>query len=217
MAPKQGREYMTEGESSFDPESYFVGKELTTNWISRNYHLWAEILAPWREVSLRILEIGSWEGRSALFFLNYLPNASITCVDTFAGSIEHRAWPLSQQELQLRDIEKRFDNNLAPFAHRVHKRKQDSLVALGKLGIEGRRFDLVFVDGSHLAIDVYRDGVLSWPLVVPGGIVIFDDYQRKLGPVEDLPHVGIDAFLGTIRENCDEVFRGHQLIIRKHR
>src|SRR3954463_16488374 len=89
---------MNESELSFDPESYFVGKDLTTNWTSTNYQLWASILAPHREEPLRILEIGSWEGRSALFFLNFLPHATILCVDTFAGSIEHRAWPLSQRE-----------------------------------------------------------------------------------------------------------------------
>src|SRR5205085_9399750 len=131
-----------QGDAAFDPESCFVGKELTTNWTSRNYQLWADILAPRREVPRQILEIGSWEGRSALFFLNYLPHASIVCVDTFAGSIEHRAWPLAQQESQLSGIEKRFDNNLAPFTDRVQKRKEDSLVALSQLGIEGRRFDL---------------------------------------------------------------------------
>jgi predicted O-methyltransferase YrrM len=208
---------MMQGGVPFDPGAYFVGKELTTDWTSRNYQLWADILASRREEPLRMLEIGSWEGRSALFFLNYLPHASIICVDTFAGSIEHRAWSHAQQESQLNGIEQRFDNNLAPFADRMQKRKDDSLAALGKLGIEGLRFDLVYVDGSHLAIDVYRDGVLSWPLVAPGGIVIFDDYQRPLGPERDLPRVGIDAFLETVNGNYEELFRGHQIIIRKHR
>jgi predicted O-methyltransferase YrrM len=141
-------------------ETYFAGKELTTNWAAEHYHLWATILAPWQNDPIRILEIGSWEGRSALFFLNYLRHSSIVCVDTFAGSIEHRAWPAAQQNAQLFGIESRFDNNLAQFAERVEKRKEESLVALGTLGIERRRFDLIYIDGSHLAIDVYRDGVL---------------------------------------------------------
>lgn len=207
--------HLIAGQAPFDPETYFVGKELTTNWISRNYQLWADVLAPRREEPLRILEIGSWEGRSALFFLNYLPRASIVCVDTFAGSVEHRSWPLWRRLWQLTGIERRFDRNLAPFAERVQKRKEDSLVALGRLAIEGRRFDLVFIDGSHLAIDVYRDGLLAWPLVSAGGIVIFDDYQRKLGPEKDLPHVGIDAFLEAVKGGYEELFRGHQIIVRK--
>lgn len=208
---------MTPSEVAFDPASCFVGKELTTDWTSRNYQLWMDVLASWRERALRILEIGSWEGRSALFFLNYLPRARLVCVDTFAGSIEHHTWPWWQRIGQLRSIETRFDRNLAPFAHRVRKLKDDSLHAVGRLGLEGQRFDLVYVDGSHRAIDVYRDGVLAWPLVAPGGIVMFDDYQRQLGPAEERPHVGIDAFLAAVKAEHEELFRGHQIIIRKNR
>jgi hypothetical protein len=204
------------GDEAVDPESYFVGKEFTTNWTSLNYQVWADTLAPLRNEPLRILEIGSWEGRSAVFFLNFFPHAGITCVDTFAGSIEHRTWPWWQRLRQLKPIEDRFDRNLAPFGQRVRKLKDDSLSAMGALGISGERFDLVYVDGSHLAIDVYRDGVLAWPLVAPGGILIFDDYQRPLGPAKDLPRVGIDAFLETVKDNYDELFRGRQIIIRKN-
>ena|SRR5215472_17578497 len=41
-----------------------------------------------RKAPLRIVEIGSWEGRSALFFLKYLPYSSIVCIDTFQGTPE---------------------------------------------------------------------------------------------------------------------------------
>jgi predicted O-methyltransferase YrrM len=202
-----------QAEESF--ETYFAGAELTTDWTSRNYRLWASLLASRRHEPLRLLEIGSWEGRSALFFLNYLPQATIVCVDTFAGSIEHRSWPLWQRWTQLRRIEQRFDRNLAPFGARVEKLKADSRVALGRLGLARRRFDVVYLDGSHLAVDVYRDAVLSWPLVVRGGLLIFDDYQRKLGPAHDLPAVGIDAFLEAHKGGYEELFRGHQIAIRK--
>ncbi|MEA2898057.1 MAG: hypothetical protein QOJ84_3672 [Bradyrhizobium sp.] len=196
-------------------ETYFAGKELTTNWAAEHYHLWATILAPWQNEPVRILEIGSWEGRSALFFLNYLRHSSIVCVDTFAGSIEHRAWAVAQQNAQLFGIESRFDSNLAQFAERMEKRKQESLVALGTLGIERRKFDLIYIDGSHLAMDVYRDGVLAWPLVVRGGIMIFDDYQRQQGPKADWPHIGIDAFLDATKGGYEELHRGRQIVIRK--
>ena len=37
----------------------------------------------------KILEIGSYEGRSAIFFLTKFTNSTITCVDTWSGSDEH--------------------------------------------------------------------------------------------------------------------------------
>lgn len=194
---------------------YFVGKELTTDWTSRNYQLWADLFAARRNDPLRVLEIGSWEGRSALFFLNYLPQCTIVCVDTFGGAIEHKTWPLWQRIWQLKPIERRFDRNLAQFGARVRKIKDRSLRALGQLGIERQRFDVVYVDGSHLAIDVYRDGILAFPLLVPDGIIIFDDYKRRVGPEMHWPSVGIDAFLASVEQNFDELFRGHQLIIGK--
>jgi predicted O-methyltransferase YrrM len=201
--------------SGFDPESCFAGKTLTTDWTSRNYQSWIDILAPLRDQPLSILEIGSWEGRSALFFLNYLPRSKILCIDTFKGSSEHRAWSLNRRIFQLWHIERRFDANLAPFEGRVEKCKETSLVALGSLGLAQRRFDLVYIDGSHFALDVYRDGVLAWPLVAPGGIVILDDYIYPVGPERDRPDFGIDAFLATVKDRHIELARGHQIIIQR--
>ena len=44
--------------------------------------------------------------------------------------------------------------------------------------IENReRFDLIYVDASHLALDVVVDASLSWQLLCGGGVVIFDDYR----------------------------------------
>ena len=199
----------------FDPESCFTGKNLTTDWTSRNYQSWIDILAPLRDMPVSVLEIGSWEGRSALFFLNFLPRCMIVCVDTFKGSSEHHAWSFKRRISQLRLIERRFDENLAPFSARVEKCKEHSLVALGRFGLAQRRFDLVYIDGSHLAVDVYRDGILTWPLVAPGGIIIFDDYIFPVGLESDRPNVGIDAFLATVKDRYVELARGHQIIIRK--
>jgi predicted O-methyltransferase YrrM len=206
---------MSDQAVAFKPELCFEGKSLTTDWTSKYLVTWMGILAPLRDASLSILEVGSWEGRSALFFLNFLPHSKIVCVDTFEGSSEHHGWPLERRLSQLSGIERRFDQNIAEFAGRVEKYKENSLLALGRLGLANRRFDLIYIDGSHLAVDVYRDGVLAWPLLVPGGILIFDDYIFPVGPEHEQPHVGIDAFLGTIKNRYIELVRGHQIIVSK--
>ena len=136
------------------------------------------MLHPLCEKPARVLEIGSWEGRSALFFLNYLPLSSIVCIDPFEGNVEH------QLDAHFRQLvpkaEAQFDCNLAAFADRVEKIKGSSTTVLPTLGVSGRRFDLAYVDGSHMAADVYSDAVLTWPMIEPGGIVIFDDYEWEL-------------------------------------
>jgi predicted O-methyltransferase YrrM len=66
------------------------------------------------------------------------------------------------------------------------------------LGIAQRRYDLVYVDGSHHSADVYTDATLAWPLLNDEGILIFDDYEWTLMPEENSrPKLGIDAFLSA--------------------
>ena len=63
---------------------------------------------------------------------------------------------------------------------RVEKRKGGSETVLPEFGIAGRRFDLAYIDGSHMAADVYRDAALTWPLMKSGGVILFDDYEWDL-------------------------------------
>ena len=182
--------------SEQDIAKWFEGKSLTTDWTSSYLTSWAQLLLPLRDYPANILEIGSWEGRSALFFLNYLFNSHITCVDTFGGSKEHKNDP--QWISLIADIEKRFDENLAAFSGRVEKLKSTSMAALIQLGLQSQRFDLIYIDGSHVAADVYCDAVLAWSLLKLQGILIFDDYQWAGMPDElDRPKLGIDAFMSA--------------------
>lgn len=144
--------------------------------------LWFDMnIVPWcltfprvlnRADAIRILEIGSWEGRSTLFLLNYFTQAELTAVDTWQGSDE---WHY-QATSDLKDLESRFDHNVALAGEgRVTKRKGSSLVVLPQLLSEKQRFDLVYVDGSHFADDAVTDAINAWRLLEPGGVVIFDD------------------------------------------
>ena len=77
-----------------------------------------------RQAPVRVLEIGSWEGRSALFFLNYFPAGHLVCVDTFGGSVEHHLNPYFAALVP--ETERKFDANTAAFAGRFEKRKGPS-------------------------------------------------------------------------------------------
>ena len=199
-----------------DYSAWFRGKALTTDWTSHSFPIWASLLAAWRDLPLAVLEIGSWEGRSAIFFLQYLRHCCITCIDTFAGSPEHFLKP--EWRATLPHIEQHFDSNLAEFGERVEKLKDTSARALARLQAENRHFDLVFVDGSHRSADVELDATLSWPMVREGGLVIFDDYQWSLAPEpSERPRLGIDRFLSDRAGAYRELYRGYQLIVEKTR
>jgi predicted O-methyltransferase YrrM len=189
-------------------------KTFSTDWAGNHFFGWAELLHPLKHKPLRILEIGSWEGRSALFFLNYLPLSRIVCIDPFAGNVEHHLDPYFAK-LALKS-EAQFDSNLDGFSDRVEKIAAGSTTALPELGIVGRRFDLAYIDGSHMAVDVYRDAVLTWSLIERGGLVIFDDYEWELMDTElERPRCGINAFLAAIAGQYREVNRAYQITIAK--
>src|SRR4051794_40685706 len=100
-------------------DTWYVGKDFTSDWTSWHFPNWMAVLEPFRSAPARILEIGSWEGRSALFFLNYLPQSRLTCVDTFGGNVEHHRNPYFAALVP--ETERKFDTNLAEFTARIEK------------------------------------------------------------------------------------------------
>jgi predicted O-methyltransferase YrrM len=173
------------------------------------------VLSPLRDQPLRILEIGSWEGRSALFFLNFFERSTMICIDTFAGTDEEKKVYDSLAAL-VPGVENRFDRNLAAFKPRVEKIKSRSDAALKALKAKGRNFDLAYIDGGHRRDEVMSDSVGVWELLGPGGIVIWDDYRwgRDLPP-EERPQPAIDAFLEAHEGSYRLLGRGYQLMIER--
>jgi predicted O-methyltransferase YrrM len=185
--------------------AWFEGKDFTTDWTSAHFGAWSQVLSPFRRGGLRVLEIGSFEGRSAIFWLEYLPDSRVTCVDKFFGTTRHN-----------QDIEARFDRNLALYGERVRKISRRSAEVLPLLRSDGEVFDLIYIDGSHWRDDVMVDCLLSWRLLAPGGVMIFDDYQLDLHKeAAERPKDAIDAFLSWHATEIEELARGYQIIIRR--
>ncbi|MET0444424.1 MAG: class I SAM-dependent methyltransferase [Pseudorhodoplanes sp.] len=193
---------------------WYEGKTFKTDWTSWHFPNWVKWLAPYQKRELNVLEIGSWEGRSALFFLNYLPRCKLTCIDTFEGGQEHKA--ADDAESELPKIERHFDANTAAFTSRIEKIKAPSSEALAGLGVANRRFDIAYIDGGHRAFEVYSDGMLTWPLMRKGALVIFDDYEWEMMPERlDNPKPGIDAFLKSVKGEFRNVHRKYQIAVEK--
>lgn len=180
------------------------GCVFTEDYVSRSVPFWERCLADLKgKPNLRMLEIGSYEGRSAIWFLENIltdPTSSMTCVDSFvrAGG------------------EITFDHNIAVsgVAARVRKIKAPSQIALPTL--EEPAFDAVYIDGSHLAPEVLMDAVGSFVLLKPGGLLLLDDYGwgLELPPLER-PKLAIDLFLRAFRSRVEVLHEGYEVILRK--
>jgi predicted O-methyltransferase YrrM len=151
---------------------------------------------------LRMLEIGSFEGRSAIWFLEHVltgPGCSLTCVDRFRPPYNER-----------------FDRNLAASGRssqvvKLTGNSQDVLPSL-----EDASFDVVYIDGGHREREVWEDAVQGWRLTRPGGTIIFDDYAwRPELPLEDRPKRAIDRLLLRQAGAYRLMHSGYQVILQK--
>lgn len=165
-----------------------------------NIARWSSFLAPLKDQELSVLEVGSSAGNSANAFLTLLPKSKITCVDIWQ-----------------RTNEAAFDEAMKPFAGRVEKIKGRSVPTLDAMIVEGRQFDIVYVDGSHTHDDALMDSVLCWQLLKPEGIIIWDDYVWELGnlPIAERCKEAIDEFIAMHPIDLRVIERGYQVIGRK--
>tara|TARA_B100000965_G_scaffold357070_1_gene335458 strand:- start:74 stop:778 length:705 start_codon:yes stop_codon:yes gene_type:complete len=115
-----------------------------------------------------ILEIGSFEGRSAIFFTNFYPNSLISCVDTWEGSDEHKNFNFFK-------IENNFNNNTKYLvkSNRLKKYKKASDIFFSENNI---LFDLIYIDGDHSSEQLCKDIYNSWKFLKKNGILVVDDY-----------------------------------------
>lgn len=160
---------------------------------------------------VRYLEIGSFEGGSLAFVYSLLDgDVRITAIDQFADYSEMPGRRLSV-------VEETFTANVATMGatEAVRKLKGRSLDHLPKLIDAGERFDLIYIDGSHHALDVMLDAVMAWRLLAPSGLMIFDDYrfsQQHAGEWYE-PKPAIDAFVGMVADELEVVDVGAQVFV----
>lgn len=194
------------------------GYQFTTDFFSHNLLHWQRLLAPLAgQPRLRFLEVGSWEGRSTCWLLDNIltdDSSNIVCVDTFEGSPEHHATEMAEL---VATVEERFNHNTRQALRqgRVIKQKGSSQTILRQLPLG--HFDLAYIDASHTACDVLEDAMLTWRLVKPGGLIIFDDYAWAFPEgIEGIPpKPAIDTVLSLFAHKLTVLHQDYQVVIRK--
>lgn len=183
--------------------AWFAGKDFTTDWVSNKVGNWLPALAHLRDRQAEILEVGTYEGRSAIAFLSYLPQAKVTCIDTF-------------QIGNNPSVEERFDRNVAEFGERVVKVKDRAANALDKLRRDGASYDAIYLDAGKGRDWVFALSALAWPLLRLDGVLIWDDLAwGKDRPSAERPAEAIRLFRQAFAKCLDVVYEGEQLIARK--
>ncbi len=164
--------------------------------------VFSRLLSPYRGRPVHYLEVGCYEGRSALWMMdNILTHraARAVCLDQFDGPYYST-----------------FLRNLKHSGHQKKVRviKAPSSRGLRKLPMES--FDVIYLDASHAAYDILTDACLSWLLLKNGGLLIFDDYKLcRCGSPDIRTDAPIDAFLAAFGRQLNLLHRGEQVIVKK--
>ena len=188
------------------------GTEFTADWFTGNIPFWVDAFQSLpvskSNTCLRILEIGSFEGRSALFFISMFDRVLIDCVDSWLGSDEHGA------EEQLDTLHDRFVQNTRVYSSSITTHRMTSAEFF--IVSDHSDYDLVYVDGSHRASDVLLDLVEGFNRLKIGGILMIDDYLWKhYDNRYDNPCIAVNTFCRVYRTKFRFLRVGYQVYVQK--
>ena len=175
------------------------------NWFAGLQPIWEAVVLPrvqqmQKNGPIKWLELGSFEGRSALWTHDNVLRKNIdrlVCVDAW---FQHA-------------VEQTFDDNMQTCSIEKHKALTTTYLTAAV-----DKFHVIYIDAGHHAVDVLTDAVLSWRRLLPGGLLIFDDYLYQPPPhvYNQLPtKIGIDAFLSCYELEFRVLHKHKQVIVQK--
>ena len=154
-----------------------------------------------------LLEIGSYEGRSAVFFANLFKGSHITCVDTWSGSDEHND--------DFTKIENNFDLNVNEL---YKKNKINKIKSTSNIFFDNNKnfYDFIYVDGDHSNEQVLKDLENSWACLNSNGYLLIDDYMWwYYKDLKKNPASAINIFINKNQKNIKKLLIWHQVLIQK--
>ena len=178
----------------------------TQDWFSNITHLLDEMLERYKGVDgVKYLEIGSFEGMSAIWVLDNIltgKNCKATCVDSFQGGSKYNEWGI-----EVSNLEKTFTSNMEPYKGRYVLKKGLSKDVL-RYNFKEQSFDIIYVDGSHEASDTLIDLVNAFYLLKVGGELLIDDYMWNFNQFEtqNTPKEAVDSFLRCFKDKIQLKF-----------
>lgn len=173
----------------------------TQDFVTHHTPNWEKWLGEFKGAPTQGLEIGTFEGRGAVWFMENIltnPLSRLTCVDNFTT----------------------LGNSKSRLLYNLKDAKVDDRVTL--LEISSRDvvlpkdcYSFAYVDGSHLQQDVLRDALLAFYSVHAGGVIIFDDYLKPIGGSRLQVKKGVDAFLTVFCESIEVIHQAYQVCVRR--
>lgn len=204
----------------------------TQNWFYS--HDLEQILPVGTQDELQILEIGSFEGESTVWFVENLlnnQNSTITCIDPWTSynqktdSLNSYNNNISKEDFSDLSEGYVFSNEYETFVRnivetnklpQIHIMKGLSDVILPNLMSTKQQYDIIFIDGNHTAPYVMSDAIMSWKLLKLNGIMVFDDYLWGLDKPETLrPKMAVDNFISNYGDYLEVCWSDYRMAVKK--
>jgi predicted O-methyltransferase YrrM len=158
-----------------------------------------------------ILEVGSYEGLSSVFFADNLldhKDSTLTCVDPFMSieTNDHEEFFANNEELN-------FDYNIKNCKN-SDKIKVEKITSDVFFKTNSKIFNFIYIDGCHLCDFITRDMENSFSVLEVNGIMWMDDYLNTSQGVDVIKNV-MDLFLQKYEGQYSIIHSGWQLAIKK--
>lgn len=179
--------------------------QFTADWFSHNIPAWDKIASHLHEEfgnDLCCLEVGAWEGRSAIYALdNLVGNGQLTVIDQFRSPDAHQRYVANINQNKKKD--------------QVRTLKGLSIVEMSMLLSEKKKFHFIYIDAGKTSVDNLVNLIIGERLLSVGGIMIVDDYGwDKDADPKLCPKMGID-FFKQVSLLSDVFAEGYQMVFKK--
>ena len=184
---------------------FLKNKKITNDYFSMHSYNFFKYLN-FLEGNFNYLEIGTYEGNSAMFVANTFPKSKVYCVDNWNKTEEY-----GDQNFDI--VEKNFDYNTSSF-NNIVKFKNNSDDFFKK---NNTHFEVIYIDGYHKDFQVLKDCRNAWKILKKNGLLICDDYIWNFYEnIKENPCYSINKFIDEIKnENKVLEVSKSQIFIKK--
>ena len=184
---------------------FLKNKRITNDYFSMHSYNFFKYLN-FLEGNFNYLEIGTYEGNSAMFVANTFPKSKVYCVDNWNKTEEY-----GDQNFDI--VEKNFDYNTSSF-NNIVKFKNNSDDFFKK---NNTLFEVIYIDGYHKDFQVLKDCRNAWKILKKNGLLICDDYIWNFYEnIKENPCYSINKFMDEIKnENKVLEVSKSQIFIKK--
>jgi predicted O-methyltransferase YrrM len=136
-----------------------------------------------QEMDGDVVEIGSWQGRSSSFLARAVKssgNGKFYAIDHFEGN---KGKESNYTLANVSSLKEGFVKNIQSLGLTDTVNLLDMPNTKAKKELENSRIRFLFIDGDHTEDGVRTDVELFFPNLVPGAIVVFDDFSAGFSGV----------------------------------